>query len=120
MSKSKWLWGALGTVLVLAGLWTTPTAQSGRGPGVIQGTVTSADGQAMEGVIVSARAADKSFTTSVFTDRQGAYAFPPLDAGQFKVWAQAVGFESGRAEFTLAGARTDRNFTLTPHTETSR
>ena len=97
-----------------------PAAQSGRGAGVIQGNVKSADGAAMEGVIVSARAADKSFTTSVFTDRQGNYVFPSLDAGQYKVWAQAVGFEAGRAEFALAGARADRNFTLTPNRDPSR
>ena len=74
----------------------------------------------MEGVIVSARASDKSFTTSVFTDRQGNYVFPPLDAGQYKMWAQAVGFEAGRAEFALASGRTDRNFTLTPHKDAPR
>ena len=115
MSKSKWLWAV--PVLVLSGLWTTPAAQSGRGPGVIQGTVKSADGAPMEGVIVSARATDKSFTTSVLTDRQGNYVFPSLDAGQYKVWAQAVGFEAGKSEFALASARVDRNFTLTPNKE---
>jgi len=114
MSKSKWLWLMLGTVLVVAGLWTTPAAQSGGGAGTIQGNIKSADGAPMEGVIVSARASDKSFTTSVLTDRQGNYIFPSLDAGQYKVWAQAVGFDAGRAEFALAGARVDRNLTLAP------
>ena len=104
MSKSKWLSVVLGTVLVLAGLWTTPAAQSARGAGAIQGNIKSSDGAAMEGVLVSARASDRSFTTSVFTDRQGNYVFPSLDAGQYKVWAQAVGFEAGRAELALAGA----------------
>ena len=47
-------------------------------------------------VVVSARASGKSLTTSVFTDRQGNYAFPSLDAGQYRVWAQAVGFEAAR------------------------
>ncbi len=120
MSKSKWIFVLLGTVLVVAGVWTTPAAQTGRGPGVIQGTVKSADGSAMEGVIVSARAADKSFTTSVFTDRQGNYVFPSLDAGQYRVWAQAVGFEAGRSEFALAGARVERNFTLAPNKQVAQ
>ena len=66
MSNPKWLCAMLGTVLVLAGLWTSPAAQSGTGSGVIQGSVKSADGAPMEGVIVSARASDKSFTTSVW------------------------------------------------------
>jgi streptogramin lyase len=74
----------------------------------------------MEGVIVSARASDKSFTTSVFSDRQGNYAFPPLDAGQYKVWAQAVGFEAARSEFAVASARVDRNFTLTRNRDTAQ
>jgi streptogramin lyase len=120
MSKSKWLWLVLGTALVAAGLWTTPAAQTGGGAATIQGNVKSADGAAMEGVIISARAADKSFTTSVFSDRQGNYAFPPLDARQYKVWAQAVGFEAGRAEFTLASARVERNFTMSPLKDVAR
>ena len=68
----------------------------------------------MEGVLVSARASDKSFTTSVFTDREGNYVFPSLDAGQYSLWVQAKGFEAGRARFALAGARVERNFALKP------
>ena len=120
MSKLKWMSSMLGAMLVVAGLWTTPAAQSGGGPGNIQGNIKSAAGAPMEGVIVSARAADKSFTTSVFSDRQGNYVFPPLDAGQFKIWAQAVGFEAGRSEFALASARVDRNFTMAPIKEVGR
>ncbi len=120
MSKSKWLCVALGTCLVGAGLWATPAAQSGRGSGVIQGSIRGVDGAAMEGVIVSARAADKSFTTSVFSDRQGNYAFPALDAGQYTLWAQAVGFEAARAEFALAGTRVDRALTMTPIKDAGR
>jgi streptogramin lyase len=117
MSKSKWLWPILAALLVVAALWDTPAAQGG---GTIQGSVKSADGTPMEGVIVSARAADKSFTTSVFSDRQGSYTFPSLDPGQYRVWAQAVGFDAGRAELTLANARVERAFTLTPITDVSR
>jgi virginiamycin B lyase len=95
-------------------------APPSRGSAVIHGTVKSADGAAMEGVIVSARAAGRSFTTSVFTDRQGSYAFPSLDGGQYKVWAQAVGFEAGRAELAVAGGRMARNFTLAPIRDAGR
>lgn len=119
MSKWKSLLLVLGTVLMAALVWSTPAAQS-RGAGVIQGTVKSADGAPMEGVIVSARAADRSFTTSVFTDRQGHYTFPSLDGGQYKVWAQAVGFEAGRAEFALTGGRMERNVTLVPIKDAGR
>jgi len=120
--KTKWLSLTLGmsvmigTMVVVGGSWTTPAAQSGPGTGIIQGTVKSADGKVMEGVLVSARASDKSFTTSVFTDLQGKYVFPPLDGGQYKTWAQAKGFHKGQAEFALASGKVDRNFTLTPMT----
>ena len=112
MSKLKWLSFTLAAALVVAGLWTTPAAQSGGGTAVVQGNVKDGAGAAMEGVIVSARADGKTITTSVFSDRQGNYQFPALPAGQYKVWAQAVGFQAGRTEFALAGSRVDRNFTL--------
>ena len=59
----------------------------------LTGTVTSADGKPMEGVAVSARAADKTFTTTVYTEGNGRYSFPALAAGQYAIWAQAVGFD---------------------------
>jgi hypothetical protein len=58
----------------------------------------------MEGVTVSARAAGSSYTTSVFTDAMGQYYFPVLDDGKYKVWAQAVGYETGRTDLSLKGA----------------
>jgi streptogramin lyase len=74
----------------------------------------------MEGVVVSARASDKSFTTSVFTDRQGNYTFPSLDAGQYRLWAQAVGFDAARSEFAMTGTRVDRNLTMVPIKDVGR
>src|SRR5438067_1823422 len=59
----------------------------------LTGTVKGADGKPMEGVDVSAKAAGSTITTSVWTNQNGAYAFPVLDAGQYRVWAQAVGFD---------------------------
>lgn len=116
MSRFRLWLSVLGAVLMVAGMWTAPMAQSG-GSGTISGTVTQAGGGPMEGVLVSARAAGKSFTTSVFTDRTGAYSFPALDAGQYRVWAQAVGFDTGRSDFALTGGRANRAFTLTRLTE---
>ena len=40
----------------------------------------------------------KTITTSVFTDEEGRYYFPPLAKGHYHVWAQAVGFEAGLAQ----------------------
>jgi hypothetical protein len=45
----------------------------------LRGTVTSADGKALEGVAVSARAAGATtVTTTVYTGRDGKYFFPRL------------------------------------------
>ena len=119
MSNWKLLSLTLGVILVMAGVWTSPAAQSAAAPGVVQGTITSADGAAMEGVTVSARAADASFTTTVYTDQDGNYEFPPIDGGQYSIWAQAVGFEADRSEFAMAGATVDRDFTMAPLTNTA-
>jgi streptogramin lyase len=79
----------------------------------LMGTVNSPDGNPMEGVAVSARADGRTFTTSVYTDRKGKYFFPPLGDGHYKVWAQAIGFEAGRAELkVVAGKTIAQDFTL--------
>ena len=84
----------------------------------LSGTVTAVTGEPMEGVAVSARAAGKTVTTSVFTDQQGQYLFPPLappfEAGTYQVWAQAVGYERALADVTLASTQpAAQDFTLT-------
>ena len=119
MSNWKWLLLIFGTVLITGGERTVP-AQSSGAPGVIQGNIKSADGGPMEGVVVSARASGKSFTTSVFTDRQGNYTFPSLDAGQYRLWAQAVGFDAARSEFALAGTGVNRSLTMAPIKDVGR
>src|SRR5437867_4202606 len=82
---------------------------------MLMGTIRSTNGKPMEGVTVSARGLRKTFTTSVFTDQQGNYYFPMLDKGQYRIWAQAVGYEAGRAETALDPAtETRRDFTLKP------
>jgi hypothetical protein len=79
------------------------------------GTTRSADGKPVEGVPVSAQAVGKTVTTTVFSDEQGEYFFPPLESGPYRVWAQAVGYEKVRADVTLDGRRpTHHAFTLNP------
>ena len=81
----------------------------------LTGTVKGADGKPMEGVAVSAKAQGATITTSVWTNQNGAYAFPALDAGQYRVWAQAVGFDRVLAEAAIApGKATHQDFTLKP------
>lgn len=74
------------------------------GGAVLTGTIRSGDGKAMEGVTVSARTAGSRITTSVYTDAEGVYIFPPLANGDYRVWAQTVGYSTGHAEAPLNGS----------------
>ena len=80
---------------------------------ILSGTVTSAAGEKMGGVTVSAKAEGSTITTSVFTDEGGAYFFPPLPAGKYRVWAQALSFETAKGAIEL-GAVKRQDFTLKP------
>ena len=105
----------LGFLVVL--LWVgLPVSQTATLPSTgLMGTVKSLDGKPMEGVAVSAQGQGKTFSTSVYTNRDGEYYFPPLDAGQYRIWAQAVGFEAARSEQAISpGKRIQQNFTLKP------
>ncbi len=79
------------------------SCQSAAMTGALSGSVKSSDGKPLEGVGVSARGVGETFTTTVYTDESGRYLFPPIGSGQYKVWAQAIGFETSRADASLAG-----------------
>ena len=121
MSKAEFSSFLTVAVVLAAALSDVPavSAQAGimsKTGATIRGVVTSSNGQAMEGVVISARSSDATFTTSVFSDRQGRYYFPLLGAGQYKIWAQAVGFEAAKAELALKGSgQIDQNLTLAPN-----
>ena len=81
--------------------------------GTLSGTVKSSDGKPLDGVGVSARGMSETFTTTVYTDGSGRYSFPAMSSGQYKVWAQAVGFETARADAGLTdGAKKQVDLTL--------
>jgi streptogramin lyase len=107
----------VGIFLAVAGprpALASPAPKSATAP-VLTGLVLGADAQPMEGVTVSAARIGGTITTSVYTDEQGRYIFPSAPAGKYRVWAQAVGFQAGRAEAALTPARASRqNFTLQP------
>ena len=88
-----------GTVVVTS-LICGALVSVGRAAGdvLLTGTITSAAGEQMEGVTVSARQVGTTFTTSVFTDAAGEYYFPRLEAGAYKLWAQAVGYDAAIVE----------------------
>ena len=104
----------LGVCVLLAGAAAPAAAQE---PTPLAGTVTAAGGEPMAGVAVSARAEGTPLTTSVFTDDDGRYYFPPLapplEGGRYRVWAQAVGYDSASAHVVLdAARRVAQDFTL--------
>jgi streptogramin lyase len=79
----------------------------------LTGIIRTSHGKVMEGVTISAAAAGGTITTSVYSDDRGQFYFPVLPSGKYRVWAQAVGYEAGRAELELVPARpTHQNFTL--------
>jgi len=80
---------------------------------ILSGIVKSASGEAMGGVMVSAKPAGGTITTTVLTDEQGRYYFPPLATGNYRVWAQALSFATAKGEIVL-GAVKSQDFTLRP------
>ena len=92
-------------ILPLVILFQTQKAHSQSAPAApaLSGTVKSSEGKPLEGVGVSARNAGETFTTTVYTDQAGRFFFPPASLGRYKVWAQAVGFETAAAEIKLDG-----------------
>jgi streptogramin lyase len=100
-------------VIALAAILMGPAPATAADELILSGAVTSSAGEAMGGVMVSAKARGATITTSVLTDDTGNYYFPPLPAGQYRVWAQALSFDTARGEVDL-GATRRQNFVLRP------
>jgi streptogramin lyase len=103
-------------IVVVGGIFSASSmiSQSGAAGTVISGTVRTTDGKPLEGVGVSARRDHDRFRTTVYTNQDGAYLFPPLTNGRYRVWAQAVGFDASAKEAALADAnKASVNLTLT-------
>jgi hypothetical protein len=68
----------LATVLLASAAAVTfvPAAQAA--DQLLSGAVTSASGEKLSGVTVSAKLEGSTITTSVYTDETGNYYFPPL------------------------------------------
>ena len=104
--------------MVAAGL-TTIAAPASAADVLLSGTIASASGEKMNGVTVSAKAEGSVTTTTVYTDEAGEYYFPALPAGKYKVWAQAVSFETAKGDVDLSAARR-QDFKLSPLTDANR
>src|SRR5262249_26679188 len=64
-------------------------------------------------VSVSAKPVGGTVTTTVFTDASGEYYFPPLPAGKYRLWAQAISFQTAKADVDLPAAP-QHSFVLNP------
>src|SRR5216683_758716 len=112
--KSPRTFTIIGTVFAAAMSATALTPiTAGAADAVLSGTIKSADGATLGGVAVSARLDGSNIVTSVFTDESGNYYFPPLATGKYKVWAQAITFDTGRGDVDLAAAKR-QDFALKP------
>ena len=80
---------------------------------MLSGAIKSPAGEKMGGVTVSAKADGSTITTSVYTDGAGEYVFPPLPAGKYDVWAQAITFQTAKAAIDLS-ANKAQNFDMKP------
>jgi virginiamycin B lyase len=89
---------ALTGFLVFA-LAYTAGSPLGQSASALSGLVTSAAEGPMEGVLVSARRAGSTITTTVVSDATGRYRFPRerLEAGQYTLRIRAVGYDLDRA-----------------------
>jgi streptogramin lyase len=114
MSKLRpWIWVAIALSLVTFRLSAAARAPKASAHAVLEGNIQGSHGEALEGVTISARPVDGTITTSVYTDEQGNYYFPTLPGGKYRISAQAVGYQAGRANLTLASTReTHQDFTL--------
>ncbi len=86
---------------------------------LLSGAITSASGEKLGGVTVSAKLEGSTITTSVYTDESGNYYFPPMPAGKYRLWAQALSFETTKSEVDLSSAK-QQNLVLQPMTDKER
>src|SRR5215212_3866394 len=80
---------------------------------ILSGAVKSPGSEKLGGVMVSAKGEGATITTSIFTDEGGNYYFPPMPAGKYQVWAQALTFETAKSAVDLA-AKKKQDFELKP------
>src|SRR5258708_10539287 len=100
-------------IALLGSAFLSNTLRAAPNGALLTGTVKSVTGEKMAGVTVSAKMEGQTITTSVFTDEEGNYYFPVLDAGKYQVWAQADTFETARASVELAATR-HQDFSMKP------
>src|SRR5262249_14246413 len=79
--------------------------------GVLSGAISSASGKMLGGVRLSVKQDGTTITKRVYPEEAGIYFFPPLPAGNYQVWAQALSFETTKDSVDL-NATKHRDFVL--------
>ena len=64
----------------------------------LERNITAADGQKLGGITVSAKPADGTITTIVYTDESGNYYFPPMPSGQLPRLGAGGGFRDRQGQ----------------------
>ena len=113
MTKARSILLASAASLFVAGL--TPMAAMAADQS-LSGAISSSAGAKLDGVTVSAKQDGGTITTSVYTDEAGNYYFPPLPAGKYQVWAQALSFETSKGAVDLS-APSHHDIVLNPITD---
>jgi len=76
------------------------------GAGAIAGTVAGRDGSPVEGASVSGYGGAETQLEPVPVDAGGAFTFPRVAAGQYRVWAAADGWAQAQGQVTVEPGRT--------------
>jgi streptogramin lyase len=119
MSGQNGLAKIAGLLLASAAAIVIAPASASAADHILSGTIAAASGEKLGGATVSAKLEGSTITTSVYADETGNYYFPPLAAGKYKVWAQALSFERALGEVDLS-ANKQQNLTLTAITDPER
>ena len=101
---------AVSAIALASALWGMPAVAA---DAILSGQVKGADGKALNGVAVSAKAEGSTITTTVYTDKGGFYFLPPLPAGKYRMRAQAVTFGTQTAMVDADGKK-KQDFALAP------
>src|SRR5262249_11197781 len=103
----------LATLIAIMGAAMSLAAGANAADAILRGPITSPPGEKLGGTPVSASPVGGTVTTTVFTDASGDYYFPPLPAGKYRLWAQAIGFQTIKADVDLP-ATSKHGFVLDP------
>ena len=107
----------IGFAIAAAGVLMLALPVQSAGEGLLTGTITSAAGVPIEGVVVSAHVAGEPITTSVYTGADGRYFFPPMKSSHYEVWAQAIGLERAEAAANLESGTVRLDFKMKETTD---